>query len=146
MEEQQKGKGRKMEHKSENRKIANLPSLSRRSDVTTKIRSQITNTGNLRDKRDISSANRMDLDEGRNASGGWEKEEKEQREEEEEEEEEEPGIEGERETQRRDEKNREVARKAKRSTPISTYSPAYISEPIYQWEVREEGRSLTCTS
>ncbi|SBT82595.1 conserved Plasmodium protein, unknown function [Plasmodium ovale] len=80
----------------------------------------------------------MDLDEGRNESGEWEKEAKEQRKEEEEEEE--PGIEGERETQRREEKNREVAKKARRSTPISTYSPAYISEPIYQWEVSSDDR------
>ncbi|ETW55948.1 hypothetical protein PFUGPA_01992 [Plasmodium falciparum Palo Alto/Uganda] len=31
--------------------------------------------------------------------------------------------------------NKKLLKKNKRSTTISTYSPAYISEPIYQWEV-----------
>ncbi|CRH02686.1 conserved Plasmodium protein, unknown function [Plasmodium relictum] len=38
------------------------------------------------------------------------------------------------------EQNKKILRKTKKNTAISTYSPAYISEPIYQWEVSSHDR------
>ncbi|SOV16912.1 conserved Plasmodium protein, unknown function [Plasmodium sp. gorilla clade G2] len=36
--------------------------------------------------------------------------------------------------------NKKLFKKNKRSTTISTYSPAYISDPVYQWEVSSSDR------
>ncbi|CRG93568.1 conserved Plasmodium protein, unknown function [Plasmodium gallinaceum] len=38
------------------------------------------------------------------------------------------------------EQNKKILKKTKKNTAISTYSPAYISDPIYQWEVSSSDR------